>query len=43
MVVHSVLELKESSVGTDAEFPQRRTQAELQEKCSSVHEDTRMN
>ena len=43
MVVHSVQELKELNVGTEAEFPQRITQAELQEKCSSVHGDSKRN
>ena len=41
MVVHSVRELKELSVGTHPEFSQRRTRTKLQEKCSSVHKDIR--
>ena len=37
MVVQSARELTDSSVGTDIKFAQRRTRAELQKKCSSVH------
>ena len=40
MVIQSVQELEELSEGTHAELPQRRTRAELQEKCSKFHEET---